>query len=273
MIHPPDFVHKKFAPMRSKTLKNALAQRLRKDFPRFGGDRILNLCAEMILEVVEQHLRPLAHIKHGQVVWMAVSLHDPPAHGKRISHTDLVPVVLNLSTSEDIDAILARKTPAERLLAKALRLCQESHAQGALLSNSDLAELLTNSDYRISALIASYERQYQKVVPRRATLHDVGSALTHKGIICWKRYAEGKSPDQIALETHHSLWAVDNYLGKFDRVRHCLEQGMNAREIAYTLNCSLALVNQYIAIDSELKTLKNKPATKRTNSKHRAKDD
>jgi DNA-binding CsgD family transcriptional regulator len=256
----PDYVRKKFAPMHSKTLKNALAQRLRKDFPRLGGDRILNLCAEMILEVVGQHLRPREHVKHGQIVWMGISLHDPPALGKRISHTDLVPVVLNLSTPEDIDAILARKSPSERLFSKALRLCRESHAQGALLSNSDLAELLNTNDSKISTLIADYERSTQQIVPRRATLHDVGTALTHKRIICWKRYAEGKSSDQVALETHHSLWAVDVYLGKFDRVRHCLEQGMSPREIAYTLNCSLSLVDQYVAIDNELKNSKNKRA-------------
>jgi DNA-binding CsgD family transcriptional regulator len=199
---------------------------------------------------------------------MGVSLNDPPAHGKRISHTDLVPVVLNLSTSEDIDAILARKSPSERLLSKALRLCRESHAQGALLSNSDLAELLSTSDGKISRLIAEHERRCQQIIPRRATLHDVGSALTHKRIICWKRYAEGKSSDQIALETYHSLWAVDNYLAKFDRVRHCIEQGMNAQETAFALNCSLGLVDQYIAIDNELKNSKNKRSAKRTNTKN-----
>jgi hypothetical protein len=76
--------------------------------------------------------------------------------------------------------------------------------------------------------------------------------LTHKRLICWKRYAEGKSPDQIARETHHSLEAVDHYLGKFDRVCHCLRQGLKPSEIAFTLNCSLALVHQYLAIQQEL---------------------
>jgi hypothetical protein len=254
----PDFVHKKFSPMRAKTLQNALAQRLRKDFPRLGGDRILNLCAEMILEVLEQHLRPLASVKHGQVVWMAVSLNDPPALGKRITHTDLIPVVLNLNTVEDIDAILARQASSQRLLGKAIRLCQEAYAQGALLSNCDLAELLNRSESQIASLLASYERQQHQVVPRRATLHDVGTGLTHKSIICWKRYAEGKSQDQIARETHHSLWAVDNYLGKFDRIRLCRKQGLNPTEIAFTLNCSLALVNQYIAIDDDINKGANK---------------
>lgn len=252
----PDFIRKKFAPMLGKTLQNALAQRLRKDFPRLGGDRILNLCAEMILEVVEQHIRRLETVRHGQVVWMAVNLDDPPAYGKRITHTDLVPVILNLSTAEDIEAILDRQKPNQRLLAKAVRLCIEAHQQGALLGNCDLAELLNKNEGQIAVILADYERQQQKIVPRRATLHDVGSGLTHKRIICWKRYAEGKLPDQIARETHHSVEAVDIYLGKFDRVRHCLEQGMSPAEIAFTLSCSLGLVNQYLAIDEELKLVK-----------------
>ena len=67
MSAQPDFIHKRFSPMRQKTLRNALAQRLRREFPRLGGDRILNLCAEMILEVVESrvvshdHVRPVSH--------------------------------------------------------------------------------------------------------------------------------------------------------------------------------------------------------------------
>jgi hypothetical protein len=248
----PDYIHKKFAPMRTKTLKNALALRLRKDFPRIGGDRILNLCADMIVEVIDRHVRPTETVQHGQVLWMAVSRDDPPAQGKRMTHTDMVPVVLNLSTSEDIEGILARESAENRLLRKALRLCNEAYKQGGLLSNCDLAELLNRPDSHISRLLAEYEREQQKIIPRRATLHDVGTGLTHKDIICRKRYAEGKSQDQIARETHHSLGAVDRYLGKFDRVRHCIQLGMAAPEIAFTLTCSLALVNQYIAIHNAL---------------------
>jgi Protein of unknown function (DUF1670) len=171
-----------------------------------------------------------------------------------MTHTKLIPTVLDLSTGEDIEAIINRKSISERVLHKALRLCQQAHAQGALLSNCDLAELLNRSESQIATLLAAHERKQQQVVPRRATLHDLGTSSTHKRIICWKRYAEGKSQDQIARETHHSLEAVDRYLGTFDRVRHCIQQGMTPTEIAFTLNCSLSLVTQYIAINDELKT-------------------
>ena len=97
-----------------------------------------------------------------------------------------------------------------------------------------------------------YERKNRKVVPRRATLHDAGSGLSHKWIICYKRYVEGKSPDQIARETYHSLDAVDRYLGQIDRVRHCRLQGLSAAETAHILNCGVTLVQAYLQIDREL---------------------
>jgi hypothetical protein len=263
MGRPVDYVRKKFAPMLDKTLKRALAHRIGKEFPRLGGARIRTLCAEMILEVVNQHIRPRDTICHGQVLWTAVSLNDPPARMKRIADTDLVPVVLDLSTPDDIQAIIGRVPAGQRLLQKATRLCHQAHSQGALLSNCDLAELLAVGDSHIAHLLCQYERQSGKLVPRRTTLHDVGSGLTHKRIICWKRYAEGKSQDQIARETRHSLEAVDRYLGQFDRVRHCRQQGLSPAETAFALGCSLALVNQYFDIDD---LLKGKPRSAGYNS-------
>ncbi len=82
-------------------------------------------------------------------------------------------------------------------------------------------------------------------------MHELGR-LSHKWIICNKRYVEGKSPDQIAHETYHSLQAVDRYLGQFDRVRHCRHQGLNAIETARILDCSLSLVETYRQMDKEL---------------------
>jgi DNA-directed RNA polymerase specialized sigma24 family protein len=62
----------------------------------------------------------------------------------------------------------------------------------------------------------------------------------------------GKSPEQIAQETYHSLTAVDRYLGQFDRVRHCHQQGLTPIETAHILNCTLGLVETYLQLDREL---------------------
>lgn len=252
MSSQPDFVRKRFGPLREKTLRNALAHRVAAEFPRVGGRRICQLCADMILEVVRKHMRPKDHIVHGQVLWMAVSVDDPPKRRQRISEVDLIPVLLEISTAEDADLRIDRLPAPQRLLRKAIRLCEQAHAQGGLLANTDLAELLSVSDQRISAVLTEHERTTNTVVPRRATLHDVGTGLTHKRIICWKRYAEGKEPHIVARETHHSLEAVDRYLGQYDRVRHCRLQKLTPEQTAHALGCGLPLVQEYLAIDDLL---------------------
>jgi hypothetical protein len=252
MSSRPDFIRKKFGPLCGKTLRTALAHRIAADFPRIGGPRICQLCADMILEVVVKHMRPRDHLQHGQVLWMAVSVKDPPRQRRRLVDTDLVPVLLDLSTAEDVERRIDRLRPSQRLLHKALRLCRQAYGQGGLLSNCDLAELLHTQDGRIAVLLAEHERATHTIVPRRATLHDVGSGLTHKRIICWKRYAEGKEPHVVARETYHSLEAVDRYLGQYDRVRHCRLQGLTPEQTAHALGCSLRLVKEYLAIDDLL---------------------
>ena len=150
MSSKPDFIRKKFGPLREKTLRNALAHRIVKEFPRIGGPRICQLCADMILEVISKHMRPQEHLTHGQALWMAVSVNNPPAHRQRIADTELVPVLLDLSTAEDVQRRIDRLPAPQRLLHKALRLCQQAYQQGGLLSNCDLAELLNSDDSRIA---------------------------------------------------------------------------------------------------------------------------
>jgi DNA-binding CsgD family transcriptional regulator len=251
MSAKPDFLKKKFGPLQDKTLANALSHRLGTEFPRLGGPRMLALCAELVLEVVQAHLRPYEHLQHGQVLWMGYSIDDPPARRKRTADCDLVPLVLDL-TAEDIQLRLDRQPKDKRLLHRILRLCHQAYDQGALLSNCDLAELLNTDDPIVAHLLTAHQRDTGRIVPRRATLHDVGSGLTHKRIILIKRYRDGKPADQIARETYHSLEAVDRYLGQYDRVRHCRQQGLTPQAIAYTLNCSLSLVNEYLNLDQEL---------------------
>ena len=252
MSSQPNFIRKKFGPLRDKNLRNAIAHQISTEFPRIGGPRICGLCADMILEVVFKHMRPRDHVKHGQVLWMAVGVDDPPRQHRRIVDTKLVPVLLDISTAADVQRRIDRLSPAERLLHKARRMCQQAYEQGGLLSNCDIAEMLHTSGGYIGTLLARYEQRTNTVVPRRATLHDVGSGLTHKRIICWKRYAEGKDPDVVARETYHSLEAVDHYLGQYDRVRHCRLQKLTPEQTAHALQCSLALVRQYLDIDDLL---------------------
>lgn len=250
-MNSPNDLRKHFGSLKTRNIRASIARRIAEQFPRIGGDRVTGLCADMVLEVVEEHLIPRQYVRSGQVRWLAIDRDCPPRRHPHSYPPRLVCVTLDLITPEDIELRLQGRSPQERVLQKALRLCRQSYDQKALLSNSDLAELLNLSPSYLGQILSQYERKTGTTIPRRATLHDVGTALTHKGIICRKRHLEGKEPDQIARETYHSIDAVDRYLGQFDRVRTCALLNMTAEQTAHVLNCSLALVNQYLLLHDE----------------------
>lgn len=251
-MRTPDYLRKRVAPMKLKGLHKELSRVIRHQFPRIGGPRMTDLCATLVLEIIDKHIHPKDHLRHGQLLWLGFDLDDPPSRGKTMAEVRLIPVILDVCTENDLDAHLDRVPASERLLRRCLRVSQQAYEQGALLSNIDLAFMLGTSDSRIGSLLAAHEREHQVVVPRRATLHDVGSGVTHKRIICWKHFAEAKTSDQIARETYHTIASVDRYLGMFDRIRFCRSQKMEIHQIAHTLKCTERLVREYLAIDELL---------------------
>lgn len=265
ILRKPDYLKKKYAPFLEKTLKSAVAERIAAEFPRIGGPRMQQLCAELVLEVVDRHVRSRDSIRGYQLLWPAISVDDPPSRGKTTRTTRLVPVVLDLLTDDDIEAILARDPRRHTLQSRCVRLAKQAFDQGGLLSGCDLALILGATAEQVSHVLTDYEKSTGTVVPRRATVHDVGTGVTHKRIICLKRYLEGKSSDQIARETYHSIEAVDRYLGDYDRVRHCRLQGLSCAETAFAMQKSEGLVRQYLLIDDQIE--KERPDARRDDSR------
>lgn len=246
------FGKKHYNSQRCRSLEGALAQRIGEQFPRIGGPRIQRLCAEMILEVVFEHMRPSESVRHGQILWSAISLDDPPSPMRPTSSATLVPVLLSLCTPDDVEDRVNGRSLGEQLGPRCARLCVEAHKQGGLLSNCDIALMLGVNDSRVATALSGYEKATGKLVPRRATLHDVGTCLTHKRLICIQRWVHGKPSGDIARDTCHSIEAVDRYLGMFERVRCCRKNAMDAEQTAFALGCTVRLVQEYLEIDDLL---------------------
>lgn len=256
MIPNPDSHAKHYGPQRARSLHSALAQRLGAEFPRLGGPRILDLCARMIMEIIDAHYPLRERCGHGQIIWNAIAIEERPSRGQTAAQTLTRPVILNLHHPDDVADCVQRPRVhghwSALRLKRALRLSREAHEQGALLSNVDLSLILTCADNTVATQLSDWEDEHAQIVPRRTTLHDVGTGVTHKRIICRKRHLEGKDPSQVARETWHSLESVDRYLGQYDRVRHCRQQGMNEAESAHILTCTRRLVKEYLQIDDEI---------------------
>ena len=100
----PDYRLKHYGAQRFRNLQGALVQRLGSEFPRLGGPRILGLCAQMIMEVVDEHLPARERLAHGQIIWQAIDLDERPRRNRTGAQTRTRAVVLTLHDPSDVVA-------------------------------------------------------------------------------------------------------------------------------------------------------------------------
>jgi hypothetical protein len=229
-----------------KTFHSMLCHLLQSEFPATFGPAVTRLFADKIQELHQRCHPPLSRVSVGQVLWLGVAVDDPPGRSKRIEHTRLVPVLLDLVTRKDIEDSI---TPDNRLAvrsAKVVRLFRQAYEQGAVLSEAEVALLLHVAPKTISRDILAHEQATQQSVPRRGTIHDMGRSVTHKAIICHKRLVEKKSTSEVAQETYHSPEEVEYYVQCLRRIQLCRDNGMSPEDIVQATGHTPFLVREYL---------------------------
>ena len=182
----------------------------------------------------------------GQALWTAVAVDDPPARGKRIEDTRLVPVILDVVTAEDIDESVTTGLHVRRRPHRLVRLFRQAYEQGAVLGLHDVSLLTNLAINTVSRIVTTHERRTGETVPRRGTIHDMGRSVTHKAVICYKRLVERKPTSQVAQETFHSPDDVEYYVQTFRRIQLCRDSGMSVEDTAHATGHSLFLVREYL---------------------------
>jgi hypothetical protein len=235
-----------------KTFRSALCHLLQTEFPGTFGPTVTQLFSERVEQLFERFHPQRSRFKVGQVLWAAVAVDDPPARGKRIEDTRLVPIVLDLVTAQDIDDTIANGLRIETRRNKILRLFRQAHEQGAVLSYPDVSLLLHVQTSTISRAVLEHERNTGATVPRRGTIHDMGRSVSHKAVICYKRLVEKKTTSQVAVETFHHPEEVEYYVQCLRRIKLCKEAGMSVEEITQATGHSKSLVLEYLDLIQEL---------------------
>ena len=238
-----------YRPQAGKTLREAMRNFIRREFPRLGGPWVIEMFVDKLLQLVDRYHIERDKLQPGQTLWPAVAIDEAPGYRKPTYATRQVPVVITLVHQDDI-AAMREGLPWTDILQRALvRTMKEAHAQGGLLTTSDLSVLFYHSHSRVAELIRHYENKTGEVVPRRGNLHDMGRTVTHKRIICRKAFLEGKTTDVIARETNHSPEAVDHYLLDFARIYYAtVLKGMSIEEATFAIQRPQSLVQEYVKL-------------------------
>ena len=232
-----------------ESLETQIKDLIRRDYAMIAGNKVRNMFAKDIVELIQEVYRDPAMMEVGQLLWMGVDENERPSYGKNSSNTRFRPIILTPICKEDLSMMGNGYSFREVREQKIVRLLNEAKAQGALLTNADVGIILGVSAGTIGHQVREYMEREKKILPTRGIVHDIGRAITHKKIII-RLYLQGRLVPEIARITNHSESAVERYIKAFNKVR-MLSTKFDVKGIARTLEMSEYLVNEYLEILEE----------------------
>jgi hypothetical protein len=249
MKSPMDTIESRFE---KRSLPDLLVRKFLTEYGYDHGPVVARAIVEDILATIERCCPE--HISPKTVVWLAVR-REWRGRRKGLDVTDLVPVQLRVVIKSEIKLLMAPALRRERKAHRAFnraryaRWCFEAYEQGGVLTLLDLSLLSGLSEHYVGELLREYETETGMVVPTRGTVHDIGSAVTHKAEVI-RRWLRSESPAQIACDLGHSQEAVDRYIADSQKVR-LLAQKFAEADLPMLAGLSTSVVRQYIALLDE----------------------
>lgn len=252
MSHKRTHRERNFSPLRDKTLANVLRHLFATEFGYENKIIFAEAMIERILETIDAFVKPASLLEPGQMLWMAV-VNDGSKHTfKAMKETPQVPVILDLVTDEDLQAL----ADGEDLLAlrrrRHARLLNQAYDQGGALAHTDLSVITLSSEDQVARDVAHVQQAQDCLLPHRGTVHDVGPTLSHKVEVARLLEAGYLEPEIGAkLSPVHNLRSVERYAQTYKNVMKLLERGFAPTEISGILCISKRLVESYVEIVNE----------------------
>jgi hypothetical protein len=240
-----------FGPQLFKTFEGALGSFIETECPQLGGLRTRQTLVGAIAELVHAHFPSTSHLGQGQIRWTAVHKDEKSSYGKTISQSMLTPVVLDLLPPSEIEARANGAKLRDVKKDSVARLFTQAYEQSGVLTNAEVALLLKLSAGTVGSYRREWEKQHEKLLPTRGSIHDMGPTLTHKKIILQKLIFEGKTVETVCRETDHSPEAVLRYATNFKQVIMCQSKGLDVTQTAFATKLSKRLIEEHRALADE----------------------
>lgn len=237
-----------FGPQLFKTFEGALNSFMEAECPQLGGLRTRQTLVGAIAELVHAHFPSSSHLGQGQIRWTAVHKDEKSSYGKTISQSKLTPVVLDLLPPSEIAARAEGAKLRDVKKDSVARLFTQAYEQSGVLTNAEVALLLKLSAGTVGTYRREWEKEHEKLLPTRGSIHDMGPTLTHKKIILQKLIFEGKTVETVCRETDHSPEAVLRYATNFKQVLMCQSKGLDVTQTAFATKLSKHLIEEHRAL-------------------------
>jgi hypothetical protein len=244
---PSAIALREYKRIKGKSLKHIILDRFLNQYGYDKGAVTASAIIDDLLALIEQYYRykDNSFLKPGQIVWHAVPVDEYPKKGKSMAQTRLKPVVLDMITDDDIEGL---KTPVgthELKMKKIERLTTQAYDQGALLSQLDLAVLLSITTVTVSQCVNEYLNLYNRSLPTRGNIQLIGSGQTHKRVII-ALHLKGYLVPTICQKTNHSKESVERYIHDFEAIKTLSEKFDDVDLISRIVRLTPSVVKQYL---------------------------
>jgi hypothetical protein len=244
---PQNIAERRYKRMKGKTLRHILLDRFLNHYGYDKGAVTASAIINDLLALIEQYYRYTdnSFLKQGQMVWHAVPVDEYPEKGKSLAQTKLSPIVLDIITDSDIEDMKAPLHHRELRLKKIERWTTQAYDQGALLSQLDLAVLLTTNEYTAGQYVREFQNIYNRPLPTRGNIQLIGGGQTHKKEII-ALHLKGYLVPTICQKTNHSKESVERYIRDFESIKLLSAKFDDADLISRIIRLTPSVVKQYI---------------------------
>jgi len=238
-----------------RTFQNALVHLLETQYGLLGSQRVLDLLAKDVQELVGQFYPVPERLEPGWMVFTGTRASGAKAYpGQRASDHELVTLAWPVLLSEDLQTLAQSGdlAPVRRKLwlKRLVRIMEYGLNQpdgAVLLTLSDLACMLSLSIVQVGALVKKARQETGKSLLTKGYYFDQGARPTHKSEII-DFYENGFDEAEIARETSHAQDSVGQYIRDYERVKLMLKQSIPVGQIAQMINMQPSLVRAYVTL-------------------------
>jgi hypothetical protein len=244
---PQSVAMRQYKRMKGKSLKHILLDRFMNHYGYDKGIVTATAIIEDLLSLVEQYYRYTdnSFLKQGQMVWPVVPTDEYPKKGKSMAQTKLKPVVLDIISESDIEDMQTPINHRVLCIKKIERWTNQAYDQGGLLSQLDLAVLLTTSLYSANTYVHEYQNLYQRTLPTRGNIQLIGGGQTHKKEII-ALHIKGYLVPVICTKTNHSKDAVERYIRDYESIKLLSTKFDDVDTISRIIRLTPSVVKQYL---------------------------
>ncbi len=184
-------------------------------------------------------------IKPGQMIVVGIDANEPA--GRALSQCKKKECLVTVYNDAEDDQIRAQYGTAGLRRNKILRITTQAWEQGVLLTQEDLAYRILHCGLRTVARDIKLFKEQNVFVPTRGQQKDIGPGTSHK-IMAVELMLKRKDELKIAQLLYHSLQAIERYTLSFARIAILNDKGFSIDEIAFVVQLSKRLVEEYIML-------------------------